>query len=102
LKDIIDMTKNGDYTLSLSVKDGVVTYGSVYASTYQNLLMEEEKKAELKLEELTKGYERIIETLKTGEVRTPDRHKDVETKPLTKVDIVKMQLAEARNKEKNL
>lgn len=94
LKDIIDMSKKGDYTIQISVdENGVVTFGTVYANTFQNLLLAEEEKVNLKVEELTKGYESIIEALKVGETKVVE-------KPEVKVQLSRAELLKANIRNK--
>lgn len=57
IQDIIDMTKDGEYTISLTVSNGVITWGNLYTNTYQNLLMAEQEKIESKLTELTQSFD---------------------------------------------
>jgi hypothetical protein len=97
LKDIIDMSKKGDYTIQISVDDkGTVTFGTVYANTFQNLLLEEEEKVNLKLEKLTEGYESIIEALKVGETKVIE--KPEVKKELTRADYLKLEIQNKKSK----
>lgn len=112
ISDIVDLTKDGDYTINLEVYDGEITWGSLYTSTWENLLLAEETKtteavdeltlafetkiklAETKLSDEAEKYENIIEALKSGETKLKEEIKsDVK---LSKIDILKLELAENR------
>jgi hypothetical protein len=63
----IDFTKPGSYYISVEVNDkGEVTYATANSNTYQNLLMEEEQKAEVKMQELVEGLNLKMKEQKDG------------------------------------
>lgn len=110
LLSTIDMTKAGDYYISISINDsGEITYATASSNTYQNLLLAEEEKTNKKVDELVKAYEvklsdnetkykNIIEALKTGYVK-PTEPKVEEVK-LSRVEALKIQI-QAKREEKN-
>ena len=105
ISDIIDLSKNGNYTLEISVSDGAITYGTLYTNTYQNLMLEKETEIEGKITELTEafeakisGLEKVNEALKTGETKTvAPVASDVK---LSKSDLLKLDIQEKINKNK--
>jgi hypothetical protein len=80
LADLVDLTKDGEYTISLTVSEGQIKYGNVYANTYQNLMMkaveENETKVEEKMNKIIENYTKIIESLKMSD------NKGIEDKPV--------------------
>lgn len=103
LSEIIDLSKAGEYTINISINDkGEITWGTLYATTYENLLMAETEKVNAVVDELTQAfetkmsaekskYENIIEALKTGEIKVMD-------KPVQESEPVKLSRAEALKK----
>lgn len=108
IADLIDLTKNGSYCINIEVVDGAITWGTMQTNTYQNLLLEKETEIDNKIDELTQAYEaklsaneKVIEALKTGEVKTniiPVASDDKTI--LSKSDFIKLDIQEKINKKK--
>ena len=108
----IDIQKAGSYYISLEVDEDLnVTYGAMSSSTYESLILAEEDKIELKLNELTTGFETklteqkekfegVIEALKTGETKPKKDSTSTEVK-LSKAEVIKLQIAEKRKNNSN-
>jgi len=106
LREIIDVTKDGSYTIEISVSNGEIVWGTLYTNTYQNLMLEKEEEIEKKIDELTLAYEeklsaneKIIEALKIGEVK-PNITPVASDVKLSKSDFIKLDIQEKINKKK--
>jgi hypothetical protein len=104
IEDLIDITKDGSYTISLSVSNGQIIWGDLHTETYENLVMSaqnNEKVYETKLTEIENGYKTVIESLKMANTKGVENKPDGEAvvnsnKPLTKSDYIKLAIMEKK------
>lgn len=104
------ITKPGDYYIYLSVDgDLKVSYANMSSSTYEDLMMSSNEEAEKKVDELNAAfdeslklqkekYEAIVESHKSGAVRKTDAPEKTEEVAFSKVDFIKNQIQENKNK----
>lgn len=103
LKELIDLTKDGFHTISLSVSNGIIEWGNVYSESFQELktqlsLKEEEiKTAKAEFEEQLKILGQTVKETKV--VQAPVE--DTTPKVFTKTELLLKRLEENR-KEKSL
>jgi hypothetical protein len=102
LKALIDLTKDGFYTISLSVSNGKIEWGNIYSESFQELkeqikLKEEENNSlKIKFEEDLKILGQVVKETKV--IQAPVEKSD--PKPLTKTDFIRMNLDEKRKEKK--
>lgn len=102
LKGLIDLTKDGFHTISLSVSNGKIEWGNIYSESFQELkeqikLKEEENNSlKIKFEEDLKILGQVVKETKV--IQAPVEKSD--PKPLTKTDFIRMNLDEKRKEKK--
>lgn len=102
LKSLIDLTKDGFHTISLSVSNGKIEWGNIYSESFQELkeqikLKEEENNSlKIKFEEDLKILGQVVKETKV--IQAPVEKSD--PKPLTKTDFIRMNLDEKRKEKK--
>lgn len=102
LKALIDLTKDGFHTISLSVSNGKIEWGNIYSESFQELkeqikLKEEENNSlKIKFEEDLKILGQVVKETKV--IQAPVEKSD--PKPLTKTDFIRMNLDEKRKEKK--
>lgn len=102
LKALIDLTKDGFHTISLSVSNGKIEWGNIYSESFQELkeqikLKEEENNSlKIKFEEDLKILGQVVKETKV--IQAPVEKSD--PKPLTKTDFIRMNLDEKRKERK--
>jgi len=102
LKGLIDLTKDGFHTISLSVSNGKIEWGNLYSESFQELkeqikLKEEENNSlKIKFEEDLKILGQVVKETKV--IQAPVEKSD--PKPLTKTDFIRMNLDEKRKEKK--
>ena len=103
LKSLIDLTKDGFHTISLSVANGKIEWGNIYSESFTEL----KEQLKLKSEELTKANQKFEEDLKilgqtikeTKVVQAPvEEHNST---PKTKTDIILSRLEENRKEKRD-
>ena len=102
LKGLIDLSKDGFHTISLSVSNGKIEWGNIYSESFQELkeqikLKEEENNSlKIKFEEDLKILGQVVKETKV--IQAPVEKSD--PKPLTKTDFIRMNLDEKRKEKK--
>lgn len=102
LKGLIDLSKDGFHTISLSVSNGKIEWGNLYSESFQELkeqikLKEEENNSlKIKFEEDLKILGQVVKETKV--IQAPVEKSD--PKPLTKTDFIRMNLDEKRKEKK--
>ena len=102
LKGLIDLSKDGFHTISLSVSNGKIEWGNIYSESFQELkeqikLKEEETNSlKIKFEEDIKILGSVVKETKV--IQAPVEKSD--PKPLTKTDFIRMNLEEKRTEKK--
>jgi len=103
LKSLIDLTKDGFHTISLSVANGKIEWGNIYSESFTEL----KEQLKLKSEELTKANQKFEEDLKilgqtikeTKVIQAP--MPEMNAAPKTKTDIILSRLEENRKEKRD-
>ena len=85
LEELIDMTKDGWYTVEVGVEGGSITYGTIYANTWKELELKAEKENVTLKEEIVALKAKIKEP-----IADPKLGFDKEKKEMSKEDYNKL------------
>lgn len=97
IEDLIDLSRDGYYTIEITVEDGKIIYGNVYASTFTELSDKEIKKVSKEVDKLKKAYDvKLAEVKKAMEAKLHDLSKSVKKviQAPTEVEPVKLSAKE--------
>lgn len=97
IEDLIDLSQDGYYTIEITVEDGKIVYGNVYASTFTELSDKEIKKVSKEVDKLKKAYDvKLAEVKKAMEAKLNDLSKSVKKviQAPTEVEPVKLSAKE--------
>ena len=101
----VDLKKKGSYCINVEVgDDGTITYGTLQTNTYENLLMSKEEEYSTEIDKLTNAietrlaeekvkYEKLVEAHMHGIVPSKDKSGNNGETKLSKVEILKQQIA---------
>ena len=102
----VDLKKKGNYCINVEVgDDGTITYGTLQTNTYENLLMSKEEEYSTEIDKLTNAietrlaeekvkYEKLVEAHMHGIVPSKDKSGSNGETKLSKVEILKQQIAQ--------
>lgn len=84
IDELIDLTKDGFYSIEVSVEKGKITYGAVYSSSYKELEFKAEEKFKAEKAELEKKIEELNNTILANPIN------EVELETTEEVDFSKL------------
>lgn len=94
LSELVDLEKDGYYTIEVMVEKGKVSYGAVYSSSYKELELKAEEKFKAEKEELKKKIEQLENTVISEaaqeEAAAQEEEEEVDFNKLTNIEKIAM------------